>query len=67
MITQKLDEQHRVSHLKIKIFEPLPNRNWLESKVNTWLSEHDVEVQQVNLNYSDDKYVISILYSEILE
>jgi hypothetical protein len=67
MITQHTAEEQRLSHLKIKIFEPLPNRNWLESKVNTWLSEHQVDVKQVSLSFSDDKYVITILYCELLE
>jgi hypothetical protein len=50
---------------KIKIFEPLSNRNWLEEKVNLWLSEHNVEVREINMAFSDDKYILTILYSEL--
>ena len=49
---------------KIKIFEPLSNKNWLEEKVNLWLSENNVNVKQINMTYSDDKYILTILYSE---
>jgi hypothetical protein len=49
---------------KIKIFEPLSNKNWLEEKVNLWLSENNVSVKQINMTYSDDKYILTILYIE---
>ncbi len=51
--------------LKIKIFEPLSNKNWLEEKVNSWLNENNVEVVQINMAYSEDKYIFTILYKEI--
>jgi len=50
--------------LKIKIFEPLSNKNWLEEKVNMWLKENNVDVVQINMSYSDDKYIFTILYKE---
>ena len=50
--------------LKIKIFEPLSNRNWLEEKVNLWLSENNVSVMQINMTFSEDKYIFTILYIE---
>ena len=52
----------KISKLKIKIFEPLPNRKWLEEKVNAWLDEHKVEVLQINMSFSDDKYFLTLLY-----
>ena len=57
----------KTSYLKIKIFEPLSNKNWLEEKVNSWLYENEVEIIQINMTYSDDKYILTILYKEIHE
>ena len=54
----------KTKKLKIKIFEPLSNKNWLEEKVNTWLNENDVEINQISMTYTDDKYIITILFSE---
>jgi hypothetical protein len=59
--TNTLDEKIK---FKIKIFEPLSNRNWLEEKVNLWLSENKVTVQQINMTFTDDMYILTILYSE---
>jgi hypothetical protein len=50
--------------LKIKIFEPLSNKNWLEQKVNTWLDDNPVEIIQINMTYSEDKYIFTLLYKE---
>lgn len=47
---------------KIKIFEPLSNKNWLEEQVNIWLDENPVEIIQINMTYADDKYILTILY-----
>jgi hypothetical protein len=53
------------TRLKIKIFEPLSNKNWLEEKVNLWLSENDIDVKEICMTYSDDKYIFTILYNQI--
>ena len=50
--------------LKLKIFDPQTNKSWLEDIVNEWLVENDVEIFNYNLNFSGDKYIISILYYE---
>ena len=50
--------------IKIKIFEPLSNKNWLEEKANTWLSEKDVIIEQISMTYASDKYILTILYKE---
>jgi hypothetical protein len=55
------------TEIKIKIFEPLSNRHWLEEKVNAWLKENNVEVIQINMAYSDDKYILTMLYKECHE
>jgi len=57
----------KTTSIKIKIFEPLSNKNWLEEKVNTWLVEHNVHVINVNVAYADDKFILTLLYSEIEE
>lgn len=51
-------------NLKIKIFGPLSNKNWLEEEVNSWLKEVPSEILQTSINYSDDKYVLTLLYRE---
>ena len=58
---------NKTTNLKIKIFEPLSNKNWLEEKVNLWLYENDVEVIQINMTYSEDKYILTLLYKDIQE
>ena len=55
------------TNLKIKIFDPLSNKNWLEEKVNTWLEENRVEIMQINMTYSEDKYILTLLYKESFE
>lgn len=57
----------KTSSLKIKIFEPLSNKNWLEETVNSWLNENEVEIIQINMTYSEDKYILTLLYKEIHE
>lgn len=59
--------QKSLSSLRIKIFEPLPNKNWLEAKVNTWLEEHNVEIIQLDMNFIEDKYILTLLYREIVD
>jgi hypothetical protein len=54
-----------LSSLKIKIFTPLSNKDWLQEKVNSWLGEHKVEVVNMNMNFTEDKYILTILYREI--
>ena len=58
---------NKTSNLKIKIFEPLSNKNWLEEQVNAWLYENDVDVIQINMTYSEDKYILTLLYKNIQE
>ncbi|MBN2545320.1 MAG: hypothetical protein JXB50_05945 [Spirochaetes bacterium] len=48
----------------IKIFGPLSNKNWLEEEVNTWINENKIDILQLNMAYSDDKYILTILYKE---
>ena len=54
-----------LSSLKIKIFTPLSNKDWLQEKINSWLGEHKVEVVNMNMNFTEDKYILTILYREI--
>ena len=54
-----------LSSLKIKIFTPLSNKDWLQEKVNSWLADHKVEVINMNMNFTDDKYILTILYREL--
>jgi hypothetical protein len=58
---------NKISNLKIKIFEPLSNKNWLEEQVNSWLYENEVDVVQINMTYSEDKYILTLLYKNIQE
>ena len=58
---------NKISNLKIKIFEPLSNKNWLEEQVNSWLYENEVDVIQINMTYSEDKYILTLLYKNIQE
>ncbi len=48
--------------LRIKIFDPLSNKNWLEEKVNTWLQENRVEIIQINMDkvccFTDERSII---------
>jgi hypothetical protein len=50
--------------IRIKIFDPLSNKNWLEEKVNKWLSEHSVDVLNINVAYSEDKFILTLLYRD---
>ena len=54
--------EKKTNYIKIKIFEPLSNKNWLEEKVNTWLEEHNVDVLNINVVYSEDKFILTLLY-----
>ena len=56
--------EKNTSSIKIKIFEPLSNKNWLEEKVNRWLTDHNVEVLNLNVAYSEDKFILTLLYRE---
>ena len=56
--------EKKTASIKIKIFEPLSNKNWLEEKVNAWLLDHDVEVLNLNVAYSEDKFILTLLYRE---
>jgi hypothetical protein len=60
-LTNTLEKKETI---KIKIFEPLSNKNWLEEKVNKWLSEHTVEVLNINVAFSDDKFILTLLYKD---
>jgi hypothetical protein len=63
ILTETKNEAVKIAP-KIKIFEPLSNIHWLEEVVNLWLSENPVEVLQIQMNYSEDKYIITLLYKE---
>jgi hypothetical protein len=56
--------EKKTNYIKIKIFEPLSNKNWLEEKVNTWLTEHNVEVLNINVAFSEDKFILTLLYKD---
>ena len=49
---------------RIKIFGPLSNKKWLEEKINLWLEENNVTIQQISMTYSEDKYILTLLYLE---
>ncbi len=55
------------ARFKIKIFGPLSNKNWLEEEVNTWINENKIEILQMNMAFSEDKYILTLLYKEILK
>jgi len=55
------------SNFKIKIFGPLSNKNWLEEEVNTWINDNKIEILQMNMAYSEDKYILTMLYKENLK
>ena len=57
----------KTSNIKIKIFDPLSNKNWLEETVNNWLYENEVEVIQINMTFSEDKYILTLLYKDSQE
>lgn len=64
-ISDNNDSRENTNAIKIKIFDPIPNKNWLETKVNTWFKENKVEILSINMNFTDDKYLLTLIYREI--